>query len=345
MDLLTHAMSRLDQAVIDSWGAVYDLTGGEEGDYTRLCVLPLCLSLGLFWTLNVPLLFFNFFPQYNPLERYKVQKGRHEKWSKVKEMLKLVVFNQILAAAITLSSPNYNEMKRKGMRSDMNDLPTFAELCLKVVACVFLYDAIFFAVHCTMHTKWLYHNIHKVHHSSKVSIGITSAYFHPVDYVLSALSVVLPPQIVSDHVIVYAVWISLHMFETTNAHMGYDVPFLPSAKDHDFHHSHSYYASKKCTFAHPQPRPRPRSLTSTPSCDAACSVITFSNRSIRHDGGILSRLGQTFRHTSTCLGLVERSSEWNCPKERHTGREAEVGLIHAARFLAAINLFHGRKKK
>ena len=36
--------------------------------------------------------------------------------------------------------------------------------------------------------------------------------------------------------------------ETTNAHMGYDVPGLPSARDHDFHHSHSFYSSKKYRF-------------------------------------------------------------------------------------------------
>ena len=87
-----------------------------------------------------------------------------------------------------------------------------------------------------------------VHHKSKITIGISSAYFHPVDYVFSAIAVVLPPLLVSNHVLTSYLWMTVFMLETTNAHCGYEIPFMPSAKDHDFHHSHSFYSSKEYRF-------------------------------------------------------------------------------------------------
>ena len=238
----------LDGFIEEGWGWVVAQTGGDEGDYFRLCVLPSVGSVALFWAMNVPLLFWNFYPQWNPLERWKVQKGRYETKERVIAMLLLVLLNQSIGMAISVSGANYAGLKERGTLSGTAGLPTAAQLLWQLTACCFLYDALFFAIHCCMHTKWLYHNVHKVHHRSKITIGITSACFHPADYVLSAIAVVLPPTLVADHVLVTTLWLLLHMLETTNAHAGYDVPGLPSAKDHDFHHSHSFYASAKYRF-------------------------------------------------------------------------------------------------
>ena len=71
---LADAVAPLDAKIASWWGMVVSLTG--EDDYFRLCCLPIILGAVLFWSINIPLLFFNFFPQYNPLERWKVQKGR-----------------------------------------------------------------------------------------------------------------------------------------------------------------------------------------------------------------------------------------------------------------------------
>eukprot|EP00756_Hemistasia_phaeocysticola_P055120 Hpha_TRINITY_DN31032_c0_g1::TRINITY_DN31032_c0_g1_i1::g.64026::m.64026/K07750/E1.14.13.72, SC4MOL, ERG25; methylsterol monooxygenase len=239
----------LDAVIISGWSRVVEATGGEEeGDWFRLCLLPSLCSVGLFWVFNLPLLVWNFYPQFNPLERWKVQKGRYETKERVVAMLLLIIFNHSIGIAIAVAPFNYRGLKEQGVLSGMTGVPTFLELAWQLPACCMLYDTLFFAIHCMMHTKWLYHNIHKVHHRSKVTIGITSAYFHPIDYVLSGISVLLPPMLVSNHVLVSVLWLIIHMCETTNAHCGYDIPFLPSAKDHDFHHSHSFYSSEKYRF-------------------------------------------------------------------------------------------------
>eukprot|EP00519_Triparma_laevis_P005684 CAMPEP_0182507400 /NCGR_PEP_ID=MMETSP1321-20130603/23077_1 /TAXON_ID=91990 /ORGANISM="Bolidomonas sp., Strain RCC1657" /LENGTH=283 /DNA_ID=CAMNT_0024713295 /DNA_START=48 /DNA_END=899 /DNA_ORIENTATION=+ len=236
--------------VSDSWAVVMQLTSQVMADshYFRLCVLPTGLSILLFWCLNVPLLFFNFFPTWNPIENWKIQKGRYETGDRVAWMVLTVLVNQTLAMIISCCNQNYQGLLDAGVKSGMSAIPSVGDLLWQIPACCMLYDAIFFACHCLMHTKWLYHNIHKVHHKSKITIGISSAYFHPVDYVFSATAVVLPPILVSDHVLTTCLWMIVFMFETTNAHCGYEIPFMPSAKDHDFHHSHSFYSSKEYRF-------------------------------------------------------------------------------------------------
>ena len=86
------AMPYVDLAnefVGSSWSTVVDFTGSIMSDshYFRICVMPTGLSLVLFWLLNVPLLFFNFFPSLNPFERWKVQKGRYETFDRVVWMI------------------------------------------------------------------------------------------------------------------------------------------------------------------------------------------------------------------------------------------------------------------
>lgn len=251
---MTDIVARLDGWVVDAWGQVVSATGGEtlDGEWFRLCVLPPLGSVLLFWAFNIPLLIFNFCPSINPFERYKVQKDRHETADRVAWMVALVLFNHALGMAIAVSSWNFQSLKQQGIQAGMQGIPSFIDLAWKIPACCMLYDLIFFCIHCVFHTKWLYHNIHKVHHRSKITIGISSAYFHPVDYIVSGISVLAPPLIVSSHAMVSLIWMLVHMCETTNAHCGYDlseiIPLIPSAKDHDFHHSHSFYSSKKYRF-------------------------------------------------------------------------------------------------
>ena len=239
-------LAAANAAIESGWGRVVEVTGGEEDDFFRLCLLPSLGSVALFWAFNLPLLFLNFYPQFNPLEQWKVQAGRYETKERVFWMLLLVLLNQTIGLALAASS--YNYLTAQGVLSGRTGVPTLGELAWQLPACCLLYDLLFFAIHCAMHTKWLYHNIHKVHHRSKITIGLSSAYFHPLDYVVSGLSVLAPPLLVGNHVLLSTLWLLVHMCETTNAHCGYDLPFLPSAKDHDFHHSHSFYSSKQYRF-------------------------------------------------------------------------------------------------
>ena len=80
-----------DRGIASAWSVVVDWSGGEDGDYFRLCILPTLASIFLFWLLNVPLLFFNFVPSLNPLEKWKIQKGRYETKERVCSMVRWLV--------------------------------------------------------------------------------------------------------------------------------------------------------------------------------------------------------------------------------------------------------------
>ena len=97
-------LSILDNLIIKGWTTIVDNTGGETYAYIRLCVLPSLGSVVLFWALNVPLLVWNFYPAFNPLERWKVQKGRYETFSRVCWMVLTVLVNQGIGMAISLKT-------------------------------------------------------------------------------------------------------------------------------------------------------------------------------------------------------------------------------------------------
>lgn len=99
-------------AIASGWAKVVNATGGEAEDYFRLCLLPSLGSVALFWAFNVPLLFGNFFPTYNPLERWKVQKGRYETAERVFWMLATVLLNQSIGMAISATPQNYVRLCR-----------------------------------------------------------------------------------------------------------------------------------------------------------------------------------------------------------------------------------------
>eukprot|EP00755_Sulcionema_specki_P014898 Sspe_Gene.57928::Locus_31781_Transcript_1_1_Confidence_1.000_Length_951::g.57928::m.57928/K07750/E1.14.13.72, SC4MOL, ERG25; methylsterol monooxygenase len=242
---LMEAAQPLDDKIAAFWA---DTVLPNTDEFFRLSLMVPLTYYVIFWALNLPLLFFNFFPALNPFERWKVQK-EHESLGKVVSMSLNVIFNQ--AMALTINVLLHNHMVSTGFQSGLDGLPSVVDLAWQVLLCMVLYDTFFFFTHCLLHTQFLYYAIHKTHHTSKVSVGITSAYFHPIDFLLTTLSATLPAQLVSRHVLTQLVWGCVLLLETINAHCGYRLPvvhWIFDTRDHDFHHSHSSYGRKEYRF-------------------------------------------------------------------------------------------------
>eukprot|EP01059_Diplonema_ambulator_P021919 TRINITY_DN3643_c0_g3_i1.p1 TRINITY_DN3643_c0_g3~~TRINITY_DN3643_c0_g3_i1.p1 ORF type:complete len:293 (+),score=79.45 TRINITY_DN3643_c0_g3_i1:38-880(+) len=247
MDSLLDSLYAAADPVNELWiGFWRDVIVANTTEWFRVCLLSSATYIALFWVANVFLIFFNFFPGLNPLERWKIQKGEYETGGKVAEMAGLVLFNQLMTFG--LQSLAYDAAVERGVQTGVEGLPHVVTMVFYVFICIVGYDFFFFVSHCAMHTKWLYYNIHQTHHTSKHSFGLTAAYFHPIDYLTTTLSAFITPALISPHVSVQWVFGLLLLFESTNAHSGFHIPFLPDARDHDFHHSHSNYASKKYRF-------------------------------------------------------------------------------------------------
>ena len=118
--------------------------------------------------------------------------------------------------------------------------------------------AIFFVMEDTWHywnhrlmheSKFLYKNIHKIHHQYSAPFGLAAEYASPIEVMMLGLGTVGSPilycALTGDlHILTVYLWIVGRLFQAIDAHSGYEFPwslhhFLPfwaGADHHDTHH-------------------------------------------------------------------------------------------------------------
>ena len=106
-----------------------------------------------------------------------------------------------------------------------------------VVIIVFIWlgmvDVLFYLLHKILHTRWIYANIHYIHHRYKYTYGIGAFYSHPLEFIGGNLLPVLAPMMMLDMPLrLCDLLVGLATFYTVViAHGG----FLPISK-HLYHH-------------------------------------------------------------------------------------------------------------
>ena len=113
-------------------------------------------------------------------------------------------------------------------------------------------DFLFYWMHRALHTKWLFKNIHGIHHRILTPWAVTGHYMHPVEYVATGLLMLVGPVVLGAHVATVFLWIAFRQWEAAEGHSGYDLPWSPAklfpggngAVHHDLHHAkiHGNYA-------------------------------------------------------------------------------------------------------
>ena len=94
-------------------------------------------------------------------------------------------------------------------------------------------------------SRWLFKNVHSIHHRIMTPWAITGNYMHPVEFVLTGTVMLIGPLLVGAHVVTLYIWIVLREWEAAEGHAGYDFPWSPThlmpfsdgATHHDFHHA------------------------------------------------------------------------------------------------------------
>jgi methylsterol monooxygenase len=105
-------------------------------------------------------------------------------------MVPLVVFNSVV------SEPIFDFIENSIRLRD--DSHGDYKLILMVIAWLGIADILFYFLHKILHTRWMYANIHYIHHRYKYTYGIGALYSHPIEFVGGNLLPVLAPMMVLD---------------------------------------------------------------------------------------------------------------------------------------------------
>ena len=110
-------------------------------------------------------------------------------------------------------------------------------------------DTLFYWSHRLLHTPRLYW-IHKHHHQYTQTIGLTSQFVHPLEYVLSGtipstMGFQLLVLLCRVHYSTILIWVFYRLVQSYESHSGYTwswntlalIPFSVGSDHHDFHHA------------------------------------------------------------------------------------------------------------
>merc|ERR1711916_4045 len=127
-------------------------------------------------------------------------------------------------------------------------LPAWTTVAWQIVVFFLIEDTWHFFSHMYMHkNKWLYSQVHIVHHHWAAPVGIASQYAHPIEILMLGMGTFMGPLVFRPHLLTVWLWSFLRAAEAVAVHCGYDLPFAlehyfpfyAGAAYHDSHHKYN----------------------------------------------------------------------------------------------------------
>jgi sterol desaturase/sphingolipid hydroxylase (fatty acid hydroxylase superfamily) len=150
------------------------------------------------------------------------------------DILPNVLFNQFVvytAAAAAL----YWVFGGRGLQA-LPEPPTALQYACHNVLHYLLYETGFYWAHRALHHRALYAH-HRLHHTTKGSVGVSGLYNSPLDFLLTqALPALLGPVLMGTHIFVVWMFIPIGSFNSVHSHGAYQFPGLPDPLEHSDHH-------------------------------------------------------------------------------------------------------------
>mmetsp|Transcript_13974 Transcript_13974/g.55125 ORF Transcript_13974/g.55125 Transcript_13974/m.55125 type:complete len:254 (-) Transcript_13974:58-819(-) len=170
------------------------------------------------------------------LYKYKIQKRKVVTKEEYNEAFKRALINQ--GVAFLLASALFYVQQRIGWGvSFSRELPSAFTYLWHLVPFVLVEEFFFFYSHYIFHNKLFYKPIHKFHHNFTAPVAVACVYAHPLEHVVAnLLPLLLGPILMQAHVTEMWLWLTIGIVSTINSHSGFDFPFTPDARKHDFHH-------------------------------------------------------------------------------------------------------------
>jgi plant 4alpha-monomethylsterol monooxygenase len=174
------------------------------------------------------------------LKKYRIQ-GRDfpvKRWL-VPSLRRFALNNLVSFLGVVCSWPL---VRHSGIHT--GPVPAWYVIIGQIAFFIVLDDFLYYWMHRTLHTPWLYKHIHSVHHRITTPFALTGNYMHVGEFMLTSTLVMLGPSVVGAHVVTMWLWIVFRQLEAADGHSGYDVPWNPALLVpfykgpvyHDFHH-------------------------------------------------------------------------------------------------------------
>ena len=205
----------------------------------------------VFWIYNLFLMYIEYY-DIPAIEKYRIQKHK-PKLRFQPEMIR-EIRNETIKHQLTLVFPLsliYLLLNMNGSVTIRSSIPSLFTILWQITVWILIEDFIFFWTHYLFHTRWLYKHIHKKHHIFKQPTGFVSVLANPLEALLqNQLGIWLGPFLIKDkHLFTLCLWIFIRVYQTVNAHSGYDLPYISpqyyfpwlvsGTLQHDYHHQHA----------------------------------------------------------------------------------------------------------
>lgn len=106
-----------------------------------------------------------------------------------------------------------------GIRTSL-PLPSSMEMISQLLIYFVIEDYTNYWIHRLFHMKWVYENIHKVHHEYTAPMGFATQHAHWVENLVFGIPSFLGPAIAPGHMITFLLWLALRQIESVENHSG-----------------------------------------------------------------------------------------------------------------------------
>ena len=204
----------------------------------------------VFWSYNL-FLFLIEWMDHPRFDQYRIQKNKPKlRFQKevVKEMIRGTLEHQI---ALIISLPAlFYLLNLNGKVQIDEEVPPLSTIVYQLLVFILIEDFLFYWTHLLFHTPWLYKTIHKQHHFYRQPTGVVFVISHPIEALIqNQLPVWFGPFLFHEkHLFTLCLWVFIRVYQTINAHSGYDLPYISpqyycpwlfsGTLEHDYHHEH-----------------------------------------------------------------------------------------------------------
>ena len=206
----------------------------------------------VFWFYNLFLLVIemNDFPL---IEQYRIQKKKKKLRYQTKilrEMFRGTIEHQF---SLIFSFPLlFYLLNRNGKIQIIDEFPSVSTMIYQILIFILIDDFLFYWTHLLFHTRWLYKTIHCKHHLYRQPTGLVFILSHPIESLIqNQIPVWFGPFLFKEkHLLTLSLWLFIRVYQTMNAHSGYDLPYITpqyylpwlfsGTLEHDYHHEYSH---------------------------------------------------------------------------------------------------------